>query len=447
MSREKTPPFIASPRRCRLNLVSALTLIALITVGIEVCSGEVSAYSTGEDSTGAKAVRAFGEGDYMKASVLFRMALEDEPGSEVLRSNLAETLVARAWEDFKAEDFSSAEALFTEALEYKRKPAFIKGLATAQVRLGELEQAARTLESAGGDVEADKMLANLYLGLGNKMKKAGELDRALEYYEKSAALTTAPDPEGRLKEVIRKLKGELSAEAGFRTKAGIHFNVKFSGGEDVEAGYLVGLLLEEAYFTVGAEFGYYPDVERGGKIGAVLYPKERFRDVTRSPAWAGALYDGRIKIPTGGVTAKTAPLRALVFHEYTHAVVHRLSQGRAPVWLNEGLAQYLEGKRSASYRATIEAVTNFNGKGPGRVSLKALEGSFLKLSSREANVVYALSLSAVEFIVDQYGLYAIKAILKGLSEGDTLPRAISKVIYVSYEELNQSWLDEMKGSS
>ena len=47
-----------------------------------------------------------------------------------------------------------------------------------------------------------------------------------------------------------------------------------------------------------------------------MYTKERFRDVTGSPAWAGALFDGRIKVPAGGVTEKTELLEQVLFYEY-----------------------------------------------------------------------------------------------------------------------------------
>lgn len=32
----------------------------------------------------------------------------------------------------------------------------------------------------------------------------------------------------------------------------------------------------------------------------VLYASEQFQDVTRSPAWAAASYDGTIRVPVGG---------------------------------------------------------------------------------------------------------------------------------------------------
>ena len=37
------------------------------------------------------------------------------------------------------------------------------------------------------------------------------------------------------------------------------------------------------------------------KIVVLLYPNQAFRDITRSPSWAGALNDGKIRVPVSGL--------------------------------------------------------------------------------------------------------------------------------------------------
>jgi hypothetical protein len=36
-------------------------------------------------------------------------------------------------------------------------------------------------------------------------------------------------------------------------------------------------------------------------------------------------------------------------HELAHSFIHQKTGGRAPVWLHEGVAQYLEGQRAGDY--------------------------------------------------------------------------------------------------
>ena len=123
---------------------------------------------------------------------------------------------------------------------------------------------------------------------------------------------------------MRKLTAEHTAEEGMERKEGGHFLVKFSGGENVQAGHLIGLLLEEAYFKVGADLGFYPD----DKVEAVIYSREQFRDVTWSPSWAGAIYDGRIKIPAGG--AEKSEIERL-YSTNTRTRLSTGSGGKAPL--------------------------------------------------------------------------------------------------------------------
>ena len=225
-------------------------------------------------------------------------------------------------------------------------------------------------------------------------------------------------------------------EAGMGRREGSHFLVKFEGGENAVTGHLIGLLLEEAYFKAGSDLGYYPEQ----RIEALLYSKEAFRDITRSPSWAGAIYDGRIKLPVGGVTGKTSALEEVIFHEYTHAVVKELSNGKAPVWLSEGLAQYEEGKSAAPYARVLSGLAS-----KGNLRLRPLEGSFMGLGPQEAQTAYVLSLSATSYIIREFGLSPVRSILERLGEGMELQEAISVCLGVSYDELEKDWAASLPG--
>jgi tetratricopeptide (TPR) repeat protein len=339
-----------------------------------------------------------------------------------------------AWQRYEEGDSLEEGELFYKGIGVEEAPTFLNGLVHAQVAANDLEAAAEALEKSGEDPEAQRLLKGIYTSLGKEHYRRGSLEEAIDYFEKALAL----DPRDKnLRKALKRLKREHDMEAGFRRNEGSHFIVGFEGGENAEAGYLIGLLLEEAYFKVGADLGYYPE----DMIGAVLYSKEQFRDTTRSPSWVGALYDGRIKIPAGGITERTEVLEKVIFHEYTHAVVHRLSRGRAPMWLNEGMAQYEEGKRTSPYAGVLKGIVENN-----RVSLRALEGSFMGLSGKEAEASYLLSLSATEYIINNFGpaIYAVKSIFEGLGEGLTLEEAISSAIYISYEVFEESWLQSLR---
>jgi len=60
----------------------------------------------------------------------------------------------------------------------------------------------------------------------------------------------------------------------------------------------------------------------------------------------GALNDGRIRVPVQGLTQLTPALSLVLKHELTHSFVRQKTRAAAPTWVQEGIAQWMEGKRS-----------------------------------------------------------------------------------------------------
>ncbi|MCR4287005.1 MAG: peptidase MA family metallohydrolase [Deltaproteobacteria bacterium] len=370
--------------------------------------------------------------DYTRAVILLKKALMSEPDSVAIKSALARTLNNYAVSEADSGRFKEAAALLKEATGYWDAPFFFKNLAMIQIRQGDHEGARAAISAMDLSLEDRASFKDAHIRAGNESLKAGDRQAALEHL--NGAYELDPSDSG-LRDSMQKLRAEHTAEEGMEKKEGGHFLVKFSGGENVQAGHLIGLLLEEAYFKIGADLGFYPD----DKVEAVLYSREQFRDVTGNHSWAGAIYDGRIKIPAGGVTEKSELLEKLIFHEYTHAVVHRLSGGKAPTWLNEGLAQYEEGKDPLAGNALLRTLALDN-----KLSLRALEGSFLGYNQEKAREAYIASLSATGWLIREFGVHQAKRMLDGLGQGMTVDAALASSVYMSYEDFEKSWLDYLR---
>lgn len=285
-----------------------------------------------------------------------------------------------------------------------------------------------TVEEPASQEEYGREAQSIQPRVDSSLHPASEASTAVAVEDAAPSKTDPPQRE--LPQALAASELEDPFEAGMGRREGGHFLVKFEGGENAVTGHLIGLLLEEAYFKVGSDFGHYPEQ----RMEALLYSKEAFRDITRSPSWAGAIYDGRIKLPVGGVTGNTSALEKVIFHEYAHAVVKELSGGRAPVWLNEGIAQYEEGQSSAQYARALSQLAS-----RGTLSLRPLEGSFMRLRAQEAQIAYMLSLSATEYIIREFGLFSVRSLLERLGEGMALEDAIYASLGVSYEELEKDW--------
>lgn len=381
------------------------------------------------------ALKAAFEADDAKAIDILRAALKNSPGSAVLQEALARSLNNSAIALSGNGKYLGARDMLMEAAELSNERVIKRNLANVQMRLEDYRGAAKTLEAFSEDVATRAVLANIYRKLGHDSYRKGDVKLSETYLEKAVRLDGT---NSKLNAELAQVGKEAAIESGMSRADASHFNVKYEGGENAVAGHLIKLLLEEAYHKVGADLSFYPD----DRIEALLYTKERFRDVTGSPAWAGALFDGRIKVPAGGVTEKTELLEQVLFHEYTHAVVRRLGGARVPTWLHEGLAQHEEGKDISRYASTLKQYAA--SVKDEDMPLRYLEGSFMGFDAKTANIAYVLSLSATDYIIREFGISATRRILENLKSGMTLDASIAGAAGLPYDDLQRSWVASLK---
>ncbi len=326
----------------------------------------------------------------------------------------------------KSGDYEAARGSFEQALRYNDAASSGHlGLGISYFHLGDDKYAERELNRA---VEINPKEAMAHQFLGELYYRKDELETAIAYWEKAVAL----DPSSTaLRARLDRIRKEHNAEKNFNRDVTSHFLTKYEGREKIETGRIVLRILEDAYGEVGRALSYYPDRE----IQVVLYSGQQFQEVTDAPGWSSGLYDGKIRIPIGGIEQETPGLRKLLYHEYTHAVVRSISP-RCPTWLNEGLAQYFEGRQIDSWqREALQKIVQA-GKLP---SLTNLEGSFMGLGSGQAQQAYVISLSAVRYMIDTFGMYRARGVLDELAKGADTGTSLSKGIMLSYEEFERGW--------
>jgi len=157
-------------------------------------------------------------------------------------------------------------------------------------------------------------------------------------------------------------------------------------------------------------------------IVVILYPAQAFHEVTGTPSWTGGIFDGKIRVPIGGLHRMTDSLRRVLTHELTHSFVTSKSGGNASRWMQEGLAQLEEGKR------------------PSRRALIALGRTYRSDGSRWGEELdYASSLALVHFLVGRYGSYSLVQILEQEGRGRSEDQALRHVLGVGTERLLHDW--------
>lgn len=374
------------------------------------------------------------KGEPEKALEQLQQAYSLFPYNETLRRNLAEvyTLVGQQrmahgrYED-AATSFDGARELFPEVQRY----SILRGIALYSAR--QYDAAIVELERAQGlGVDTPDLL---YV-LGRAHYDTGNLTDALAAWDQALGL----DP-GR-KEIAaaaEKARRELAVEGGMEHGFSSRFMISYDGDERSQLADQILDILETAYNRVGSDLSYFPAT----RVPVLVYTRTDYRKVTKSPDWSGGLYDGKIRLPLGGVTEIHEGLRSLLFHEYTHVVVHELTSGNCPTWLNEGLAE-LEGRREFSHPLTELAAAVNSGD---LLPLPLLEGSFASLSSQKATLAYQQSFSFVDFLVRTYGWHTVKDLLVSLGSGKNISDSFEAVYHdlmLDYAGAYQEWLEHVR---
>ncbi|RJP60414.1 MAG: hypothetical protein C4541_04110 [Candidatus Auribacter fodinae] len=193
--------------------------------------------------------------------------------------------------------------------------------------------------------------------------------------------------------------------------------------------------LKKAYDTIGAKFSYYPE----STVVIILTEPDSFFISTDVPHFAGGLYDGKIHIPVDNknlLPGGAESLEHVIFHEYTHLVVHRISEHNVPLWLNEGIAEYFS--REKPEYAYLKKALLKNSYFP----FHALNNAIRNPSNIEKILLaYEESCFIVAFIIDKYGLDKLHRILALFGEQLSNDEVFKSVLSMSFAEFEDAWKD------
>lgn len=321
----------------------------------------------------------------------------------------------RAYDDavrvFNSGDYQKALGLF-EGLAPNDRRALV-GLGLSKFKLGDYEGAIESLEGSLGQGAAEDFLARKFLAFSYYQRD--DLKRSLGNAEEGLRLRS----DAELQTLYDRLRREHAAERDYIVEETLHFKVLFDGYAHGGLSRKVISILNDAYRTIGGSLNYFPD----RPVTVILYTERDFFDITRAHGWAGGLYDGKIRVPVRSVEGREEDLRRVLFHEYAHALVYSITP-RCPMWVNEGLAEYFSGARS---RKTGQ-----------EIPLSSLESSF-PATRQAAAAAHGESYWAVSYLIDRYGLYAMKDFLVRLGGEEDMQRAFSSAFFVSYGEFLSQW--------
>src|SRR5690242_4360206 len=272
------------------------------------------------------------------------------------------------------------------------EPVFLMNAGYLLLRRSEFKESLEYLERARrfapDDADVSKLEGWAYYGLN-------KLDQAVAEWKRALALR--PDKEVQV--ALDKALADKKEEESYKENESSHFKLRYSGASAPALARDVLRTLERHYSEIESELNFTPPES----IGVILYTQDAFSDITKAPAWAGALNDGRIRVPVQGLTSVDAELSRSLKHELTHSFVAQKTKSaciglaascsnRAPTWIQEGLAQWMEGYRSGDDAAGLVQIFDEKHAMP----LGQLEGSWTRFDRGTARYAYAWALANME---------------------------------------------------
>lgn len=349
-----------------------------------------------------------------------------------LRANQKAALAHHAAAQFELSHGDLDHALTDErtAITYlPDQPILLMNVAYLYLKKSEFKQSIDYLERAK---RVSKENADLFKLEGWAYYGMNRPDQAVAEWKKALALRPDADTQAALDKALK----DKEEEENYKENESAHFQLKYNGTEEPALAREVLRTLEGHYSIIESELNYTPPEP----IGVVLYTQQSFADITRAPGWVGALNDGRIRVPVQGLTGVNSDLSRVLKHELTHSFIQQKTHGRAPTWVQEGVAQWMEGKRSDENAAVLVRVYDAG----QAASLGQLEGSWMGLPGDVARYAYAWALANVEYIVDTDGMGDVERILDRIGEGSATEDAVKGVLHDDYNDLMRSTAEYLK---
>jgi tetratricopeptide (TPR) repeat protein len=398
-----------------------------------------------------KGVQAANERRFAEAETALLQSLKLIPSHPAVTTNLAFAIAAQGKDARASGDSRKAQTRLQDSLNILGA-AGNAGLASqvrtalasvyveeAQALSGSNEPSAVSLFKRALDQDPAHPIA--LFELGKRAYADYDLKTALQYFE--AAYHRAPQKE--LADLIEKVKVELDEAGEFVTEDRGDFKISFEGREVKSIAKTVRDLLSDAQREVGRKLGLRPK----GTIPVVIYSGGQFQKILGLHSWAGGAYDGKIRLPISDLTDQdlrvgAARIRELVFHEYTHALLHdRAASARIPIWFHEGVAQLAADQNptdGGQYRQMTNAVLGGFIPPPSEMT-----GDFASVpDAGEARILYLASYSFIRFLLEEHGGWSrLRKAVDRLVSGESVGMAIDSAYRESLVDLENEWMDKL----
>ena len=212
----------------------------------------------------------------------------------------------------------------------------------------------------------------------------------------------------------------------FTTLTNPHFRLRMATLEAAVYGDRAMALLERARQQLTAKYGLALDQQ----VTVEIYPDPkdfavRTFGMPGRPGYLGVCFGPVVTI--NSPATQRANWESVLWHEFCHVITLTLTRNRMPRWLSEGISVFEEGQANPTWAGTMSVAAR-NRILEGKMQpIGKMSAAFLQAESHEDLVfAYYESSLVVAFIVERYGLDAVKHLLAALHDGVEINIALAQ---------------------
>jgi tetratricopeptide (TPR) repeat protein len=251
----------------------------------------------------------------------------------------------------------------------------------------------------------------------------------------------------------RKLARAAAEEVrGAAVSESAHFVLRTKAGKDALLAPYALAALERAYASLTRDLGFEPK----DKVRVEVYdsPQALARvspltvaEIKASGTIALCKYN-RLMITSPRALLRGYPWLDTVSHEFVHYLVTKKGRGTVPIWLQEGLAKFLEtrwrGEPGLAVDAASLSLLLKAAKGNALIPFAAMHPSIAKLPTQEkAALAFAEVEAAVRLLYLRGGQGALTELVAGLARGLSDEQAVARAYGKSFVQFEEDWRAEV----
>jgi predicted Zn-dependent protease len=283
----------------------------------------------------------------------------------------------------------------------------------------------------------------------------GRYEEALKLMEEALAIDSANPRRQAFRILLQRTRDTVGK---FKRFESAHFVLYLDDARDAILAPSALTALEKSYQAIAETLGYRPE----GKVRVEIAPDApsfnaistlSLRDIEETGAVGICKFNKIMAISPRALSRGYRWLDSLN-HEYVHYAITHLTNNKAPIWIHEGLARFLETRwrRDETARAAADYLTPINRTLLARalgdnkfVGFKKMEPSLIHLeTAEEVQLAYAEAASAIDLIVTRRGQTGLRELLKELRERSAA-EAVEKILGVGFAAFENHWKDFLKG--